>query len=314
MSDQRRRRSPDARDRSRSPDKRKDLRENRSRSPPRRTNNRSGSPDQRKDRVGNRSHSPVVKRENRSRSPDRRNNNNNRGRENGNRSRSPIKRENRSRSPDTRKEFKRERPDNERPGGRQEQRPGQKRFRSQEKPVDESKMSWGKKDEESSSIDEEDKEKPNFQTSGLLSKGNNTIRGVEAKYVESPDAEKPKLKWRLYPFKGEKALDKIEIYSKSHFLLGKDRHIVEICLDHPSCSRQHSVIQFRNVEVKDEDGPIGSKLKINKPYIMDLGSTNGTHLNGSKIDPMRYIELLEKDVLKFGNSSREYVLLHDGTH
>jgi smad nuclear-interacting protein 1 len=175
-------------------------------------------------------------------------------------------------------------------------------------------MSWGKKDEESSSIDEEDKEKPNFQTSGLLNKGVNTVRGVEAKYVESPDAEKPKLKWRLYPFKGEKALEKIEIFSKSYFLLGKDRHIVEICLDHPSCSRQHSVIQFRTVEVKDDDGPIGSKLKINKPYIMDLGSTNGTHLNGSKIDPMRYIELLEKDVLKFGNSSREYVLLHDGTH
>jgi len=175
-------------------------------------------------------------------------------------------------------------------------------------------MTWGKKDDESSSVDEEDKEKPNFQTSGLLNKGKNTIRGVEAKYVESPDAEKPKLKWRLYPFKGEKALEKIEICSKSYYLLGKDRHIVEISLDHPSCSRQHSVIQFRTVDVKDEDGPIGAKLKINKPYIMDLGSTNGTHLNGSKIDPMRYIELLERDVLKFGNSSREYVLLHEGTH
>lgn len=59
---------------------------------------------------------------------------------------------------------------------------------------------------ESSSIDSEDKEKPNFQTSGLLNKGKNSVRGVEAKYVEAPDGEKPKLKWRLYPFKGEKAL------------------------------------------------------------------------------------------------------------
>jgi len=297
-----RKRSPDRRkerDRSKSPDRRKDSRDNnnKSRSPGRRSDNRSGSPGQRKEFARDRS-----------RSPDR-----NKARENKNRSRSPIKRENRSRSPD-RKDFKRERPDIERQGGgRQEHRPGQKRFRSQEQPIDESKMSWGKKEDESSSIDEEDKEKPNFQTSGLLNKGKNTIRGVEAKYVESPDAERPKLKWRLYPFKGDKALEKIEICSKSYYLVGKDRHIVEIPIDHPSCSRQHSVIQFRSVEVKDSDGPIGTKIRVNKPYIMDLDSTNGTHLNGSKIDPMRYIELLERDVLKFGNSSREYVLLHEGT-
>jgi smad nuclear-interacting protein 1 len=46
---------------------------------------------------------------------------------------------------------------------------------------------------------------------------------------------------------------------------------------------------------------------------MDLGSTNGTTLNGTKIDSMRYVELLEKDVLRFGNSSREFVFLHEGS-
>lgn len=44
---------------------------------------------------------------------------------------------------------------------------------------------------------------------------------------------------------------------------------------------------------------------------MDLGSANGTYLNGKKIEPKRYYELFEKDVLKFGYSSREYVLLHE---
>ena len=48
-----------------------------------------------------------------------------------------------------------------------------------------------------------------------------------------------------------------------------------------------------------------------RPYIMDLGSTNGTHLNGNRIEPHRYYELLERDTIKFGTSSREYVLLHD---
>lgn len=46
---------------------------------------------------------------------------------------------------------------------------------------------------------------------------------------------------------------------------------------------------------------------------MDLGSTNGTTLNGTRIDAMRYVELLERDVLKFGNSSRDFIFLHEGT-
>ncbi len=41
------------------------------------------------------------------------------------------------------------------------------------------------------------------------------------------------------------------------------------------------------------------------------GSSNGTFLNNQRIEPRRYVELKEKDVLKFGYSSREYVLLHD---
>ena len=50
-----------------------------------------------------------------------------------------------------------------------------------------------------------------------------------------------------------------------------------------------------------------------KPYVIDLGSSNGTFLNNQKIDPQRYVELREKDVVKFGYSSREYVLLHDNS-
>ena len=51
-----------------------------------------------------------------------------------------------------------------------------------------------------------------------------------------------------------------------------------------------------------------------RPYIMDLGSTNGTWLNGERVEAARYYELLESDMLRFGNSSREYVLLHDQSH
>jgi smad nuclear-interacting protein 1 len=42
---------------------------------------------------------------------------------------------------------------------------------------------------------------------------------------------------------------------------------------------------------------------------MDLESTNGTFLNNDKVDPSRYTELLHGDMLKFGLSQREYIMV-----
>ena len=46
-------------------------------------------------------------------------------------------------------------------------------------------------------------------------------------------------------------------------------------------------------------------------YLEDLHSRNGTFLNGDRVEPQRYYELLEQDTFRFGSSTREYVLLHD---
>lgn len=42
---------------------------------------------------------------------------------------------------------------------------------------------------------------------------------------------------------------------------------------------------------------------------MDLESTNGTFLNSEKIDPLRYYELKSGDTLRFGFSTRNYVII-----
>ena len=47
------------------------------------------------------------------------------------------------------------------------------------------------------------------------------------------------------------------------------------------------------------------------PYVLDLGSANGTFVNNQRVEPKKYVQVMERDVLKFGFSSREYVLLHD---
>nr|XP_019949042.1 PREDICTED: smad nuclear-interacting protein 1 [Paralichthys olivaceus] len=153
-----------------------------------------------------------------------------------------------------------------------------------------------------------DKEKPNFGLSGALTEDTNTFRGVVIKYNEPPEARIPKRRWRLYPFKNDEPLPVMYVHRQSAYLLGRQRKIADIPIDHPSCSKQHAVFQYRLVPFTRADGTSGRRVR---PYIIDLGSGNGTYLNNQRIDAQRYYELKEKDVLKFGFSSREYVLLHE---
>ncbi|XP_030014682.1 smad nuclear-interacting protein 1 [Sphaeramia orbicularis] len=153
-----------------------------------------------------------------------------------------------------------------------------------------------------------EKEKPNFELSGALTEDTNTFRGVVIKYNEPPEARIPKRRWRLYPFKNDEPLPVMYIHRQSAYLLGRQRRIADIPIDHPSCSKQHAVFQYRLVEFTRADGTTGRRVR---PYIIDLGSGNGTYLNNQRIEAQRYYELKEKDVIKFGFSSREYVLLHE---
>nr|XP_036232717.1 smad nuclear-interacting protein 1 [Bactrocera oleae] len=155
-----------------------------------------------------------------------------------------------------------------------------------------------------------EKEKPNFGLSGALLEDTNKVNGVVVKYAEPPEARKPKRRWRLYPFKGETALPTLHIHRQSCFLVGRDRKVADLAVDHPSCSKQHAALQYRLVPFEREDGTQGKRVRL---YLIDLESANGTFLNNKKIEPRKYYELIEKDVIKFGFSTREYVLLHENS-
>lgn len=173
---------------------------------------------------------------------------------------------------------------------------------------------WGqRRDSESPTAATEakkEKEKPSLALSGKLAEDTNTFHGVVIKYNEPPEARKPKKHWRFYPFKGDTPLPVLHLHRQSAFLLGRDRRVADVPIDHPSCSKQHAALQFRMVEFTRADGRPGRRVR---PYVIDLGSANGTYINGQRIESQRYVELLEKDVVKFGFSSREYVLLHDSS-
>eukprot|EP01049_Picozoa_sp_SAG25_P006308 SAG25_NODE_469_length_7669_cov_4.786262_5_plen_256_part_00 len=145
------------------------------------------------------------------------------------------------------------------------------------------------------------KEQANYGLSGKLAAETNTYKGVVLKFSEPPEARIPTTRWRLYIFKGNEPLEPLRIYKQSFYLCGRDRQVADIPTDHPSCSKQHAVIQHRQISTEDD---MGQTILTIKPYVMDLESTNGTFINESRIEPRRYYELMEKDVVKFGNSTR----------
>jgi smad nuclear-interacting protein 1 len=150
----------------------------------------------------------------------------------------------------------------------------------------------------------------NFGLSGALAKdehAGNTYKGVVLKFSEPPEARAPNTQWRLYVFKGEEQLEILHISKQSAYLFGRHAEIADVPITHPSLSLQHAVLQYRALPQK-ETGKVACQ-----PYLMDLESTNGTFLNGVQIDAARYYQLKKGDVIKFGASTREYVLLTANT-
>lgn len=157
-----------------------------------------------------------------------------------------------------------------------------------------------------------EKEKPNYRPSGLLAAAANTVAthgggNVVLKYHEPAEARKPPASqtWRLYVFKGDEILETLDLYTQSCWLFGREAAVCDCLVEHPSCSKQHAVIQFRYIEKRNE---FGDKVGRVKPYVIDLESGNGTKVNDDALPPGRYFELRDKDVIKLGHSTREYVV------
>ncbi|KAK2609117.1 hypothetical protein QQS21_002344 [Conoideocrella luteorostrata] len=160
---------------------------------------------------------------------------------------------------------------------------------------------------------EQPKEKPNFGVSGALAAASNSVAqadgtSVVLKYHEPSEARKPPVRdqWKLFVFKGGDIVDTIDLSLRSCWLVGREMSVVDLPAEHPSISKQHAVIQFRYTEKRNE---YGDKIGRVKPYLIDLESANGTILNDDKVPDSRYLELRDKDMIQFGHSTREYVVM-----
>lgn len=133
-------------------------------------------------------------------------------------------------------------------------------------------------------------------TSSLSDAHHNRLR-----YKPPQESRMPDKHWRLYIIKDGIELDVLHTHRQPSFLLGRDRTLADIYTDHPSCSKQHAVLQFREIT--------RSEVQVILPFLVDLDSTNGTFVNGQRIPPHMFYELRASDVIKFASSTREYVLM-----
>ncbi|KAJ1441384.1 SMAD/FHA domain superfamily [Sesbania bispinosa] len=131
-------------------------------------------------------------------------------------------------------------------------------------------------------LEEKQKQKPSFELSGKLAAETNRVRGVTLLFNEPPEARKPDIKWRLYVFKaGEVLNEPLYIHRQSCYLFGRERRVADIPTDHPSCSKQHAVIQFRQVEKEQPDGTLIKKIRrvpLNLNVITNLGKRTPLNL------------------------------------
>ena len=158
-----------------------------------------------------------------------------------------------------------------------------------------------------------EKEMPNFEPSGILQEDlqneynaymNNK---VAINYKPPSDSVFPEEIWFLFKFiKDKKDADETyKLVGKEFFVIGKDDRVCDIHIKQKNISRQHAVIQFRKITKNNKEG---KRIYI-APYLIDLNSTNGTYLNGDKIDNSKYYELLDKDNLNFGDKKIDFVLM-----
>ncbi|XP_061650038.1 kanadaptin isoform X2 [Phyllopteryx taeniolatus] len=97
-------------------------------------------------------------------------------------------------------------------------------------------------------------------------------------------------------------VDKVPLAHRGYFVVGR-LPVCDVTLEHPSISRYHAVIQYRRLPGEGE-----SVSEDRGFYIQDLGSTHGTVVNKNKIPPKTYIRLRVGHVLKFGGSTRLFIL------
>lgn len=121
-------------------------------------------------------------------------------------------------------------------------------------------------------------------------------------YTEPPWGCVARIPYALEILKNGVIVDSVPLTQQGYFVVGR-LPLCDVSLEHPSISRYHAVLQYRGES--GEAGEIGEETGF---YVYDLSSTHGTFVNKNKIPPKTYIRLKVGHVVKFGGSTRLFIL------
>ncbi len=163
-----------------------------------------------------------------------------------------------------------------------------------------------------SSNNDTDKQEPTSPAEPLadkpLSKPVENIPSIS--YIEPHWSATPTEPYFLSVIKTGTLINEISISDKPFVVFGR-LPSCDIQLEHPSLSRYHAVLQYRPPSTEDEQSGETSLSGATKEpgyYIYDLGSTHGTYVNKTEISPRVYVRLRVGQMVKFGGSSRLFLL------
>lgn len=139
--------------------------------------------------------------------------------------------------------------------------------------------------------------------SALRAKGPSAAQFPSLRYTEPPwGGNPPEASYSLEILKNGTIVDTVPLAQRSYYVVGR-LPVCDVSLEHPSISRYHAVIQYRSRAGESESAGEDTGF-----YIHDLGSTHGTVVNKNKIPPKTYIRIRVGHVLKFGGSTRLFIL------
>uniref|UniRef100_A0A8D3AX07 Solute carrier family 4 member 1 adaptor protein n=1 Tax=Scophthalmus maximus TaxID=52904 RepID=A0A8D3AX07_SCOMX len=144
---------------------------------------------------------------------------------------------------------------------------------------------------------------PDAKPRALPAKGPPAGKFPPLPYAEPPwGGRAPDTPYALEILKNGAIVDTVPLTRSSFFVVGR-LPVCDVALEHPSISRYHAVIQFRGRAGEGEC--VGEERGF---YVHDLGSTHGTVVNKNKVPPRTYVRLRVGHVLKFGGSTRLFIL------
>mmetsp|Transcript_10074 Transcript_10074/g.15062 ORF Transcript_10074/g.15062 Transcript_10074/m.15062 type:complete len:165 (+) Transcript_10074:55-549(+) len=136
-------------------------------------------------------------------------------------------------------------------------------------------------------------ERPNFTPSGILKRYEDAQLAL--KYTEPLESAPPSYQWRVFVYQDEDLVSEFDLFEKNYYLVGSTEGICNITEE--GTEGQHAVFQFRRRH---------GKVRL---YLIDLETQTGTFLNYKRIESSRFYEVISKDIVKFGDCGKEYVLI-----